>query len=280
MITVSKALWFFKTYIYSLFVSIFMFYSTARDISNSNLNNTLLLDYENLILDSRTMRGYEITADEFNSFFKEGLFKSLEFYKSSEHVFQSDINNLIETNLYENSSLYHQIEYPKVAKVNLSVAFSSLSQFSGEWHGNWKNTQVHHLWLPVRKCVKEITDEVTLMGFQSCFTGDGFGWNYVVKQNKQVVVLGFVIHFNNDKNISSKNPHYAFLNNSDQLIWVSEDHVYYEFVCNKASCFEKRHYVICGAAYKEQKEQLKFTHGFQTIYLPDTEDLPAFKSIK
>ncbi|WP_108803891.1 hypothetical protein [Aquimarina sp. Aq107] len=232
-----------------------------------------------LIFYSETMRSYDLRVEEFNQFFEEGLSKSLAFYKSLTYINNSDINNLIETNLYRNSGLNHHIAKPKVAKINLSIALNSLSQFSGQWYGNWREMQVHHLWLPVRKCVQKITDEVTLMGFQSCFTGDGFGWNYVLKEKNQVIILGFVFHYKDNTNTISKNPHYAFLNNNNQLIWISEDHIYCEFVCNDSNCFQKRHYVISGAAYKEQTKQLNFTHGFQTIYLDNKEDLPAFKSI-
>lgn len=303
MIRFVKTLWFLKTHSYALLALYVSIYGTATAINNStflnptsyqysdricnkaykrnkNLNNTLLFDYMDLVFYSETMRGYGLTVEEFNHFFEEGLFKSIQFYTSSAHIYQSDISNLIATNLCENSNLNHQIKKPRGTKTNLSMALNSLSQFSGEWHGNWKETRVHHLWLPVREYVQEITDEVTLMAFQSCFTGDGFGWNYVIQQNNQIVILGFVFHFNADKNITSKNPHYAFSNHNNELIWVSEDHIYYEFVCNSSNCFEDRHYVISGAAYNEQTKQLKFPYGFQTIYVPNNENLPVFKNIQ
>jgi hypothetical protein len=159
------------------------------------------------------------------------------------------------------------------------MVLSSLDQFSGTWHGNWGKMLVHHLWLPVRRFVQSIAEGTTLISFQSCFTGDGFGWNYVLEQGNQIIILGFILHFDDNGTITSKNPHYAFLNNSNQLIWVSEDHIYYEFICDNSNCSDEKHYVISGAAYEKHTNRVKLTSGFQTVYLPRNEDLPPFKSI-
>lgn len=303
---VCKILWVIKTHFYALITLILSLYSTTTDIketvflkahtnltlwhhtdsqfsqtyqNHQILKDILLFDYMDLVFFSRKMTDYGRTAEEFKQSFEDGLLKSLEFYRSST-ICQSEINELIESNLCANSSLNHQIEKPQVTKINLPMALSSLDQFAGEWHGNWEKMQVHHLWLPVRELVYNLTDEFTLVGFQSCFTGDGFGWNYVVKHSNQTVILGFVIHFDNDGTIISKNPHFAFLNNKDQLMWVSEDHIYNEFICYDSNCSDKRHYVISGAGYKRESGKLNLVNGFQTIYSSNDEDLPAFKSIK
>ena len=271
-----KILWVFKTCIYTFLMSILSFFDVAiavNDLPFYNLyahlvlkkstlnpftqtdhvtNEILLLDYMDLIRSSDKMKAYDRTAAEFSQYFEEGLLKSLAFYQAST-IRQSEINDLIKVNLYSNVSLNHPIERPQAIKTSLPLALNSLSQFSGEWHGHWEKMRVHHLWLPVRKLVQSITDEVTLMGFQSCFTGDGFGWNYIVKQGDQIVILGFVVHLNEEGTVTNKNPHYAFLNHSNRLIWIAEHHVYYEFICDNSTCPDTKHYVITGADRKSTR---------------------------
>ena len=302
MMLVYKILWIFKAYLYVLVPSVLSFLSTTthlhtipflgahlsqipKHLTTSQFSNahkspkaTLLSDYLNLVAFSRKMEGYGQTVEEFSGSFTEGLSKSLAFYQAAT-IGQSEISSIVEAKLCGNSSLYHPIKKPRATQLSLSTAFSSLQQFAGKWHGNWKNMQVHHLWLPVRKLHQPITDDVTLMGFQSCFIGDGFGWNYVVKQCDQILMLGYVVHFADDGTIRSENPHYGFLNNSNQLIWVAEDHVYHEFICNHSGCASTKHYVISGAGYEQHTERLKLTDGFQTIYSSHNRDLLAFKHV-
>ena len=299
MMELYKILWFFRANIYALLTSIFSFFGTnempflnkyttnltQQDVISEfgnaykNLDDILSLDYLDLVVFSKKMEAYSKTSEEFKMAFNEGIFKSLEFYKSSK-IDQSEVNDLIEVNLSGNATFYHSIEKLRANKIDLPAAFSSLDQFSGEWHGNWEEMQVHHLWLPVRELTQSVTNDVTLMGFQSCFISDGFGWNYVVKQSERIIILGYVVHFDQDGTIRSKNPHYGFLNNNNQLTWITGDHIYHEFICNNPGCSNKKHYVISGAVYDDTLSgQLKFSKGFQTIYSSDDQDLSAFRRL-
>ena len=297
MMELCKILWFFRANIYALLASIFSFFGTSEipflnkyttslnqqniisEFGNAykNLEDILSLDYLDLVVFSKKMEEYSKTSEEFKMAFNEGIFKSLEFYKSYK-IDQSEVNDLVE-NLSRNATLHHSIEKLRATKVDLPTAFSSLDQFSGEWHGNWKKMQVHHLWLPVKEFTQSVTNDVTLMGFQSCFIGDGFGWNYVVKQRDRTIILGYVVHFDQNGTIRSKNPHYGFLNDNNQLTWITEDHIYHEFICNNPSCSNKKHYVISGAVYEQLAGQLKLSEGFQTIYSSDDQNLPAFRRL-
>lgn len=242
-------------------------------------SDLLSFDYQQLAGFSENMKSYGITEECFDELFWEGIKESLKFCLSSKYIDQSSVNNLIELELWRNPDLEHPIIRPEISKIGISRAFKALNEFSGEWHGKWQAMKVHHLWLPVQEFKMEINDGFTLIGFQSCFTGDGFGWNYVVNTKNKVLILGFVYHFDNSGRISAKNPHYAFLNPGNQLTWVSDSHIYYEFMCNGIICDEKKHYTITGGRYQRQVKQYKLASGFQAVYIPEDKQLPAFKHL-
>ncbi|GMN11594.1 hypothetical protein MTsPCn9_25280 [Croceitalea sp. MTPC9] len=244
-----------------------------------NFNDILLSDYRNLSGFSEQMKAYGICKESFKELFWKGAEKSLDFYLSTEFLKESLVNSLVEKQLWMNSGLEHPINKPNTDKTNASRASKVLNTFSGKWHGKWKAMKVHHLWLPVRKSSKELNHGFTLIGFQSCFTGDGFGWNYIVKKKNSIIVLGFVYHFDSNGQISSKNPHYAFLNSNNQLTWVSDSHIYYEFICNDSNCSNRKHYIITGAQYLQQPMGLKLISGFQAVYLSEDYKLPTFKNL-
>ncbi|WP_343486148.1 hypothetical protein [Allomuricauda sp. d1] len=243
------------------------------------LRKTLSADYRQLAVFSKSINSFGINEKSFEQLFWEGALESLKFYRSSEGFNQLYVNQLIETELWLNPNLGHPLKRPDKYKTSISNAFGALNQFSGEWHGKWQTMKVHHLWLPVRESNEKIEEGFALVGFQSCFTGDGFGWNYVVKENNNILVLGFVYHFDGEGSISAKNPHYAFVNPKNQLTWVSDDHIYYEFVCADYNCPHKKHYVITGAKYAKQPHKLKLVSGFQAIYLAEDFELPDFKHL-
>ena len=240
------------------------------------LKVTLHQDYVQLLHFSSKERLFGITEDVFEELFLKGLMKSHDFYVSSDHLNFKNINSLITHNLATHSHLDTNLPIPKSIKVNKFRAFEALNDFSGTWHGHWKNQRVHHNWLQVRKHTQKLNDEVLLLGFQSCFTGDGIGWNYVVEIGNQVIILGFVYHMGPNGEITSENPHYAQLCDQNQLTWISNDHIYYEFVCDQDS---NKHYIITGARYSIEHSMETLFSGFQAIYTSSTNELPRFKNL-
>lgn len=226
-------------------------------------SDLLSFDYQQLAGFSENMKSYGITEECFDELFWEGIKESLKFCLSSKYIDQTSVNNLIELELWRNPDLEHPIIRPEISKIGISRAFKALNEFSGEWHGKWQAMKVHHLWLPVKEFKMEINDGFTLIGFQSCFTGDGFGWNYVVNIKNKILILGFVYHFDNSGRISAKNPHYAFLNPGNQLTWVSDSHIYYEFKCNGITCDEKKHYTIQEVGIKDKLNNISLPPGFR-----------------
>ncbi|QLG44380.1 hypothetical protein [Costertonia aggregata] len=267
-----------RLYFYVLLLLLLHPIGNAADLEEG-LSDLLSTDYQELAAFSKKLRACEVTEESFRLLFWEGLTKSFDFYKTSKKIHSTDIDRLIATELFSHTDLSHPFKKPEMRKTNLAKAFHLLNQFSGEWHGHWGPMNVHHFWLPVRQFNQAVSKKFTLVGFQSCFTGDGFGWNYLVKEGENITVLGFVYHFNDEGRISAKNPHYAYMNSNNQLTWVSDNHIYHEFICDSSHCFKTRHYVISGVKYEKQTQGLQSEYGFQTIYLPDNEDLPAFKHI-
>jgi len=254
--------------------------TVCTPLPQEGLDGLLTLDYEHLSAFSKDVRKYGITQNRFNQMFWEGVTKSYDFYQSSEYIDQKLLTNLINRNLLTNPNLVNPQANPGVAKASIAKAFASLNRFSGEWHGKWKDIRVHHFWLPIRECKESFSLGCSLVGFQSCFIGDGIGWNFVVEEKGRTVVLGFVYHFNNDGALSAKNPHYAFLNPDNQLTWVSDDHIYFEFVRNQTALTNKKQYVITGAQYEKQQKEMKLISGFQAVYLSEDQRLPVFKQFQ
>ncbi|MFD2587471.1 hypothetical protein ACFSQJ_11055 [Croceitalea marina] len=244
-----------------------------------DLGRNLSSDYKDLTDFSESIATFIMKEESFNRLFWEGLIKSYSFYSSSEYIEQSTINDLIETRLWSNPDLKHSFKKPEINRTNFLMAFNALNSFSGKWHGKWETMKMHHLWLPVRKCNTALFDSFTLVGFQSCYTGDGIGWNYVLKKEDDVIILGFVYHFNDNGKIFARNPHYAFLNSKKQLTWVSDNHIYYEFVCTNSTCANEQHYVITGAQYEKNANGIELISGFQAIYLDKNQLIPDFQSL-
>ena len=84
--------------------------------------------------------------------------------------------------------------------------------------------EVRHLWLPLRKCHAGQAKGYELIGYQSCFTGDGFGWNYILRKDSDVLVLGYVYHFNANGKLAYGCPHFGFINGSGGLTWISTEY--------------------------------------------------------
>jgi hypothetical protein len=276
-----------KVYLYVLIAfSLFLLRILPQDLEVLSISENqtdvvghLSLDYQNLSTFSETISANKISETDFHSLFWEGLTKSYAFYSSSDYIDLAAINHLIDTELRSSAGLGHSFKKLERIRTNLSMAFDALNSFSGEWYGKWETMKVHHRWLPVRECNKVIMGKFTLMGFQSCYTGDGIGWNYLVKEGNNTIVLGFVYHFNTDGKTYVKNPHYAFLSSNGRLTWISDNHIYHEFICEHSHCTDEKHYVITGAKYKKAAEKIEFVSGFQAVYSCEDAQLQDYKCL-
>lgn len=230
-----------------------------------NFNDILFLDYQRLSVFSGQMKAYGISEENFKKLFWKGALKAFDFYQTSNAIGQKDINHVLKQNLVNRYHLKHGLKIPSFNTSKSNKSSGVLHTFSGEWFGKWQSMSVEHLWLPIRKCNLKIDPEHEVIGFQTCFTGDGFGWNYLIQKGEDVIILGHVYHFNEKGTLDYENPHYAFLNDQSQLTWVSDNHVYYEFVCDDKKCANDKHYVITAIPYSNNNT-LKFDAPIQAIY--------------
>lgn len=235
-----------------------------KEEQNSDLSGFLDSDHQKLYNFSKRMGIYGISERDFERLFWRGLNKSLRFYQSSEFLDGSFVNQIIDLGLRTHVSLGHTIKGSEIEKDNITSVFKALNNFSGDWYGQWKNRTMHHLWLPVKTTGLKLTKESRLIGLQSCFTGDGFGWNYLIEKGEEIIILGHVYHFN-PQGLGYENPHYGFLNDEGLLTWVSDNHVYYEFVCEDEQCKNGRHYVITAIPYSKD-DTLRFDIPIQATY--------------
>ncbi|MEO0570910.1 MAG: hypothetical protein AAF039_04330, partial [Bacteroidota bacterium] len=222
-------------------------------------------DYQKLKGFTQKIEHYGISHEYFETLFWRGLSKAYHFHQSSNYIKRSNVNHYIEKELLQSPYLKHPLKKPEKNTSKSDKSLAVLNSFSGEWHGKWQSMHVEHLWLPIRKCTIKTGLEYEIIGFQTCFTGDGFGWNYLVRKDGKIIILGHVYHFNKKGTLDYENPHYAFLNDQSQLTWVSDNHVYYEFVCNDSHCDFDSHYVITAIPYSN-KNTLKFGTPIQAIY--------------
>jgi len=236
-------------------------------------------DYRKLLQHSLHQNFYGLTEDTFEELLWNGLVESIRFYESPDFIDSKQVTQWIIHKLKPNPDLNFGLPTPKTIDPCKATAFSALNNFTGIWHGNWKSERVHHHWLPVREYHKKINTESNLLGLQSCITGDGIGWNYVVEKEGNVIILGFVYHIMEDGTPVSGNPHYAFLNSNHELSWVSNNHIYYEFTGSHHHNFIGRHYIITGASYDNRSGQARLTKGFQAVYRSEERQLPKFKTL-
>ncbi len=261
-----------KIYIKVVIALMTCFLNVPFDAINSKSNNTdlseqLTKDYQEIFEYSERIKRYGITQEKFESFFRKGVTESFNFHQTSYPIEQSYLNRMIKKKLMNQSGTKHPLKKPSKISSKSSKGLAVLNSFSGEWFGIWKSMSVQHLWLPFRKRYLKIDDSYEVIGFQTCFTGDGFGWNYLVQIKGERFILGYVYHFNENGKLISENPHYAFLNDQSQLSWVSDNYIYYEFVCDDTNCAREKHYVINAIPYTTPKERPKFGLAYQTVYM-------------
>lgn len=242
------------------------------------LPSQLKIDYDQLASFTNQMEAYEIAPTTFRLLFKEGLEKAIRFYDSPEHHPDIKVKKIIKPFHLQHPAV-HAVERQRVAHTQLEAGIAALNRFAGSWYGLWKQTKVEHLWLPVRQVRQSLANDFQLLAFQSAFTGDGIGWNYLVRHQGEVLLLGFVYHYASSGALIAQTPHYAFLDEEGQITWITEDHIFFETVCHKDHGLPGKHYVITGEAYEKKPKKATLIHRFQAIYLATDQTLPQFKYI-
>ena len=212
-----------------------------------------------------------------------------ENYSHTQRIYTRGIKKIVA--LHKKMSALHSIEgHFADKKMWRSWGTSSMAEksvfdpFSGEWHGKWRSEKVDHLWLPTHRLpVLGAFDHtaISVLAFQSVYTGDGIGWNYLVQHEEMQFIVGFVGHFNDEGVIYMKRPHIGISHPNGALIWKTKDHMYLEFVCRAHNCHkETEHYVITGISYDPRKRKLKPLEAFQAIYTREPMHRPNCVSIK
>lgn len=248
-------------------------------VESHRLTEQLSLDYHRLVSFSEDIGLYGVEESLYAELFWKGVKASFQFHLISSRFDPAIICQLINTKLWSNPDLQYPVKQAALKTISASLANEALNRFSGTWFGKWRNDRVNHLWLPVRQAYVEDEVGFAVIGFQSCFTGDGIGWNYVVEWQGETMILGFVYHFNEAGSISAENPHYAFLNQGDQLIWVSDNHIYYESVCDSDDQRDTPLYTITGVQYKFGSKGFEVSEGFQAIYQSEAKKKPIFQRL-
>lgn len=246
-------------------------------LSRQNVQSHLSQEYQLLNCFGAIETHHGVSDEDFKKFFWKGVSESMAFYNSHRHG-RSLVQNIIKEDLFSHKDLKHNLKKPRSCKTNLERAHDALHQFSGNWHGRWAGQNVNHLWLPVVLTDTLVEEKTKLMGFQSCYTGDGLGWNYIVENKEETLMLGYVYHFD-EAVLTAENPHYAYCNTDLQLTWVSNDNIYYEFTCDDPSRPNEKQYVITGAKYSVSKKELKPSAGFQAVYSSKREATPVFQNL-
>ena len=243
-----------------LFIS---WHSSGSPLECPIIEHQLQKDYKKLCLFSEQMKRYDVRVSDFSTFFQKGLEMSLAFYEASCSPPSITAIKNFERKICQDSLLNHQIKKQHLSK-EFQSPFKVLDRFSGKWFGTWKGMEVRHLWLPLQKCHASQAMGYELIGYQSCFTGDGFGWNYILRNDTDVLVLGYVYHFKKN-GLSYGCPHFGFANESGGLTWVSNDHLYYELLCQNPSCHLGKHYVISAVPYASIQKP-SYAKRIQAVY--------------
>ncbi|MDW3190778.1 MAG: hypothetical protein R8G66_00345 [Cytophagales bacterium] len=235
-------------------------------------------DYEQLADFAIVFRDYSPSKENFELLFWHGLKESLVFHERLGQSKRSYSFVLRKFKRLPHHQFSHPINQETPFRTNTIEAFHILRRFTGQWHGYWEEKPVHHFWLPVRTVDITFTKRTKLLGFQSCFTGDGFGWNYVVQKKNQIIVLGFVYHYDENGALAKGNPHVGLMHQDLHLTWISDSHIYNEQVCTHPDCALGPHYVITGMAFNPNHQHHRAEIGFQAIYLSEEMELPLFQT--
>lgn len=249
----------------------------ASNQQQANIDFRISSDYDQLSDFARQFTRFCSSEENFEAMFWKGLRESISFYDSSSRKKRSYARAFRKLKQLPKKHFKHPFNQEAPFQTNATTALHALRRFAGQWHGFWKDMTVHHLWLPIHTVDIALQEQTRLLGFQSCFTGDGFGWNYLVQIGDQTLLLGFVYHFDETGALYSGNPHIGFVHRDLHLTWISYGHLYNEHVCTHPDCELGKHYVITSIKYTNSDQPRKTEHGFQAIYLSKGIELPLFQ---
>ncbi|MEO0468911.1 MAG: hypothetical protein AAF206_04760 [Bacteroidota bacterium] len=238
------------------------------------LQPQLAADYDSLCAHSEEMSLYRVSKPIFQYLFEEGLAKAEAFCRQ----FAPDADarlDALQQDLHPETFIHPGRPAQPIVPTEAD-AIQALQSFSGSWYGYWRDDLVSHHWLRVQK--PNVRHD-GLIAWQTCFTGDGFGWNYVVKMDGKICVLGYVFHFDAEGIFTKGRPHFAQLTEQGQILWFTEDHIYCEKVCQEKGCESAEHYVITGGQFSGKAKYLSINKVFQAIYLRNNQDLPLYQSM-
>tara|TARA_R110002073_G_scaffold108336_8_gene243573 strand:+ start:7292 stop:8152 length:861 start_codon:yes stop_codon:yes gene_type:complete len=266
--------------VFLAFISRFLIAQDFSVSKNSLISEFLKEDLKELKTQSNSIFFKHISSEKFTTLFYEGVCESASFLDSfiltgqiekykkqiqkavlshQKTQIQHDI-----TSEFENNSFLNTIYHGAINGYNL------FNLFSGKWFGHWNLKRVEHYWLTprlVENPKSAETFEISIESFQSAFTGDGFGWNYQICKDDTSYIVGFVCHYNSNGEIIMKRPHIGIPQADNSIIWITRNHVYFEFVCKDLNHRDlSTHYVISGASFQENDAFFEITKTFQAVY--------------
>ncbi len=244
----------------------------------SEVSLQLEADYEELASFSPKFKYYGIDALTFEKLFWKGLAQATNYF--TEDVLQNpNAKRELASPFHLRFPMIHEVQRKRLSITQLTDGIAALERFTGPWYGLWEKMKVKHLWLPVRQSQHPLQGDFQLLAFQSAFTGDGMGWNFLVRHKGEVHMLGHVYHYDSEGDLINQTPHYAYLDQAGQITWITEDHIFFETVCHEDHDhgFAGKHYVITGESYDASTNEPHLTNRFQAIYLAKDQLLPQFQ---
>lgn len=162
---------------------------------------------------------------------------------------------------------------------------SGFAEFSGRWYGLWDRWEVNHLWSPARRLepawsLPNAAHPLHIVELQYAWIGDGFGWNLLTHPHRdrpERVILGAVYHSSVERprDAHTFRPHVGVRPGPGQLIWITENEVFYE-----EALPDKWRYAITG--FYIGFDDMGVPHfsgpGFQALYAnTDGPRVPFFR---
>ena len=131
--------------------------------------------------------------------------------------------------------------------------------FAGKWYGIWDGEQVDHHWgdyvelQEAKNFTVNDQSEVSLMGWQYAWVGDGYGINHVASARDAAAnfLLGYVVHIRDQDPEQEvvRRPHVGVIDGPDRLIWITKGEVFFEEMIRGSDDQSDRYY-ITGFRYR------------------------------